>query len=106
MTITAQTMNAKTVRSAYRNYLRVGYSVRLARKLAHLMVADARAGVYPLYAYQGATRPSCAPARAGADGHDSGAGDASTAAGVRGKGREGVACGRAEPQAEMKKPNV
>lgn len=51
MTITAQTKNAATVRIAYRNYLRVGYSVRLARKLALLLVADARAGVYPLHAY-------------------------------------------------------
>jgi hypothetical protein len=47
----------------------------------------------------------CAAARPSADGHDSGTCDASAAAGVRSEGREGVACGLAEPQAEMK-PNV
>ena len=45
-------------------------------------------------------------ARKAADGHDPGAGNVGTAGRVRSKGREGVACGRAEPQTEMKKPNV
>jgi len=45
-----------------------------------------------------------AATRTGADGHDPGAGNGGTAAGVRSNGREGVACSYAEPQAEMK-PN-
>ncbi len=48
----------------------------------------------------------CAAARPSADGHDSGTCDASAAGRVRSKGREGVACGRTEPQAEVKKPNA
>ena len=51
MTITAQTENARKVRTAYRDYLRCGYSRRLARKLAKLLAEDAKAGVYPLNAY-------------------------------------------------------
>ena len=46
MVITAQTHNARVVMAAYRKYLSFGYGLRLARKIARIMVSDARSGKY------------------------------------------------------------
>jgi hypothetical protein len=47
-TVTRYSDAALAIMAAYRNYLRNGYSRRLARRLAALMVADARSGVYKI----------------------------------------------------------